>query len=162
MKRMYQISLGYLKEHDKLLKIVRFLNKTITKVTYLAYILLVCVKLWVEPWQGIKILYVAGIPYLILSFFRTKINTRRPYEVYSFTPLIARKSNGKSFPSRHVFSIFIIATLLYFQYCWLGVIFYGLGILLAIIRVVTGVHFPKDVVVGAIIGVLSGVVLWNI
>jgi membrane-associated phospholipid phosphatase len=160
MEKMYQISLGYLKEHNKLLKIVRFLNKSITRVTYLAYILLVCVNLWVAPRQAIKILYVAGIPYLILSFFRVTINTKRPYEIYSFTPLIVRKSNGKSFPSRHVFSIFIIATLLYFQCRWLGVLFYGLGILLAVIRVATGVHFPRDVIVGAMIGILAGFMLW--
>ncbi|WP_366517927.1 hypothetical protein [uncultured Senegalimassilia sp.] len=33
--------------------------------------------------------------------------------------------------------------------------------LLAVIRVVSGVHFPRDVVVGALLGVLAGFVgLW--
>ena len=35
------------------------------------------------------------------------------------------------------------------------------GVLLAFIRVVSGVHFPRDVVVGALLGMLAGFVgLW--
>ncbi|WP_363173915.1 phosphatase PAP2 family protein [uncultured Senegalimassilia sp.] len=35
------------------------------------------------------------------------------------------------------------------------------GVLLAVIRVVSGVHFPRDVVVGALLGMLAGFVgLW--
>ena len=101
-----------LREHEKLLKVVLFLNEAITKITYIAYILLVIINLLTVPLEAVKVLYVAGIPYVILSVFRFLVNTKRPYEVYNFTPLIDRKSTGKSFPSRHVFSIFIFSVLL--------------------------------------------------
>lgn len=149
-----------LREHEKLLKVVLFLNEAITKITYIAYILLVIINLLTVPLEAVKVLYVAGIPYVILSIFRFLVNTKRPYEVYNFTPLIDRKSTGKSFPSRHVFSIFIIATLLYFQCPFVGIIFFILGVILAIIRVITGVHFWYDVLAGAVIGVLSAILLW--
>ena len=152
--------IDYLRKHEKLLNVILFLNEAITKITYVTYILLVIIKLLTAPLEAVKVLYVAGMPYVILSVFRAVINMKRPYEVHRFTPLIKRKSNGKSFPSRHVFSIFIIATLLYFQCAWIGIVFFILGVILAIIRVITGVHFWYDVVAGAIIGVVSAVLLW--
>lgn len=152
--------IDYLRKHEKLLNVILFLNEAITKITYVTYILLVIIKLLTAPLEAVKVLYVAGMPYVILSVFRAVINTKRPYEVHQFTPLIKRKSNGKSFPSRHVFSIFIIATLLYFQCAWIGIVFFILGVILAIIRVITGVHFWYDVVAGAIIGVVSAILLW--
>lgn len=152
--------IDYLRKHEKLLKVILFLNDAITKITYVTYILLVVIKLLTEPLEAVKVLYAAGIPYIILSVFRVIINTKRPYEVYEFTPLINRKSTGKSFPSRHVFSIFIIATLLYFQCAFIGILFFILGVMLAIIRVITGVHFWYDVLAGAVIGVLSAILLW--
>ena len=40
----------------------------------------------------------------------------------------------------------------------LGVFFLIIALLMAIERVIVGVHFPKDVIVGAIIGIVSGVI----
>ncbi len=152
--------IDYLRKHQKLLNVILFLNKAITKFTYVAYILLVIIKLLTAPLEAVKVLYVAGIPFVLLSVFRALINTKRPYEVHRFEPLIDRKSNGKSFPSRHVFSIFMIATLLYFQCPFIGIIFFILGVILAVIRVITGVHFWYDVGAGAVIGVVSAILLW--
>lgn len=40
----------------------------------------------------------------------------------------------------------------------MGIILSVLGIFMAYVRVVGGIHFPKDVFAGAVIGVLSGVI----
>ena len=94
--------------------------------------------------------------FVILSALRKGINAPRPYEVYETSPLIPKNTKGKSFPSRHVFSIFIIG--MTFYYCCpapeLGIVILILGIFLAILRVVSGVHFIKDVVAGALLGIL--------
>ena len=44
-------------------------------------------------------------------------------------------------------------------YVWMpgGILFLILGVLLAVIRVIGGVHFPRDVAAGAAIGILVGI-----
>ena len=44
-------------------------------------------------------------------------------------------------------------------YVWMpgGILFLILGVLLAVIRVIGGVHFPRDVAAGASIGILVGI-----
>ncbi len=37
-----------------------------------------------------------------------------------------------------------------------------LGLILAIVRVLGGVHFPRDVVFGALLGILASFIGWNI
>ncbi len=66
-------------------------------------------------------------------------------------------------PSRHVFSITIIAM------CWLyvsvpvGVIMLILVVIMAASRVLAGVHFVRDVAAGFAIGILCGIAgLWLI
>ena len=55
-----------------------------------------------------------------------------------------------------MFSIFLIGTTFYF--CCpipeIGILILILGVLLACLRVVSGVHFIKDVIAGALLGIL--------
>ena len=44
----------------------------------------------------------------------------------------------------------------------MGIFLMFLGTLLGIIRVLAGVHFPRDVIVGGIMGILIGILAWNI
>ena len=64
----------------------------------------------------------------------------------------------QSFPSRHVCSIFIIATVTFYLYPLPGMVLFAAGVVLAVVRVVTGVHFLRDVLAGAVCGVVMGLV----
>lgn len=99
-----------------------------------------------------------GVPLAALSLVRAKLDRPRPYEVYGLEPLIPKDTRGKSFPSRHVFSICVIGTSLMYLTPGLGAALLMLGALLAMARVVSGVHYTSDVLVGAIVGVLSAVI----
>ena len=37
-----------------------------------------------------------------------------------------------------------------------------LGSAIALIRVIGGVHFPRDVIAGALIGIIFGIIGWNL
>ena len=96
----------------------------------------------------------------MLSKLREKINAKRPYELYGFKPLIKKDTNGLSFPSRHVFSIFVIGGSIWVINKILGTIILIMGLFLAIIRVIMGVHFPKDVIAGAVIGCVCSMAMF--
>ena len=72
-------------------------------------------------------------------------------------PLLVRRKKGQSFPSRHTFSIFMIAMALGYVWMPAGILFLILGALLGSIRVIGGVHFPRDVIAGAAVGIGIGV-----
>lgn len=109
---------------------------------------------------------VSGTSFLCVSFFRTLLSEPRPYEKYAFTPVIEREKKGKGFPSRHVFSAFMIGMTVWYsnERIWviMGIICLVLGMLLAVVRVIGGVHFIRDVFAGALVGILSAVLGYGV
>lgn len=111
----------------------------------------------------VALIYAIAVPavsFVAVSLLRRIINAPRPYEVFDAQPVIAKDTLGKSFPSRHTFSIFLIG--MTFCTCcplsWSGPAILILGCALATIRVLAGVHFPRDVIAGAVAGILCGYV----
>ena len=110
---------------------------------------------------ALKLAAMAAIPFLILSVMRLLVNAQRPYEVYDieeFSGMREKRKKGRSFPSRHVFSAFLIGVLWIPYSPAFGIAALVLGVLLAAERVLLGIHFVKDVAAGAAIGVLSGLI----
>ena len=110
---------------------------------------------------AIKLAIMAAVPFVILSVMRVLVNSPRPYETFEipeFSEMKDKRKSGRSFPSRHVFSAFLIGTLWLPYALSFGIAAILLGAFLAAERVLRGIHFMRDVLVGAVIGVLSGVV----
>ena len=63
----------------------------------------------------------------------------------------------RALPSRHVFSVFIIAATIFYVHPSAGILLGLLGVVLAVLRVIGGVHEPRDVIAGALAGILCGV-----
>ena len=139
---------------------VKIINGISTAITYVTAVLYFSVLFWLV-WQesycdACVTIAVPAVSFILVSVFRAKLNARRPYEVYQFQPLIPKDKCGNSFPSRHVFSMFVIGTTIAWQCMWAAVIVWALGIVLAVTRVAGGVHFPKDVIAGMCIGIILG------
>ncbi len=105
-------------------------------------------------------LFIPASGFVILSFLRKKINALRPYEVWEIVPLLDRDSPGQSMPSRHVFSATIISMACLHASLTMGMICLTLSAFLGLVRVLGGVHYPKDVVVGYICGLVWGVLFF--
>ena len=103
-------------------------------------------------------LVAAGVPFVLVTLFRHLVNAPRPYEMYDFYQTPPKNKCGKSFPSRHVFSGFVIATLAFAYSLPLALVMLGFAVILAVSRVLLGIHFIRDVVCGALVGVVSGVI----
>ena len=109
---------------------------------------------------GVGFVLVSGSSFVVVSLARRVISAKRPYEIYDVSdvaPWLADRRLGMSFPSRHVFSAFLIGTMLVFASWPLGSAVLLLGVFIAVSRVILLVHFPHDVIAGAVIGALSGV-----
>jgi membrane-associated phospholipid phosphatase len=144
-------------------KTILILNSVLTKAVYALYpLLLIYLAVYhltdKEP-GFVPALLVPGISFVLVSIFRNWYDAPRPYEIPGAKPPIIKKdAPGKSFPSRHIFSIFVIAVTFFWVWPAAGILIGIAGLLLAWCRVAGGVHFPRDVIAGAVIGILSGVI----
>ncbi len=151
-----------IKNKPFLLRLLRTFNLFMTVVMPIVYLTLLATT-YLQQGLGKQVLMYVFIPasgFVILSFLRKKINAPRPYEEWDIKPLLDRDSPGQSMPSRHVFSATIISMACLHASLSVGVILLVLSALLGLVRVLGGVHFPKDVVVGYICGLAWGVIFF--
>lgn len=137
--------------------IVKWSGKGITYLTALAYLVCIGCLLWQKDLRVVPFVMTPAVSFVFVSIFRSKYAAVRPYEKYGFAPLLPKDTKAKSFPSRHVFSIFVIASVILFVQPICGGVLLVLGVVLAILRIVMGVHFPRDVIAGAVIGIVCGI-----
>jgi len=158
----YDYVAGNLESKPFLLSLLRAFNRFMTVVMPIVYLTLLATTYLQEGLAkqvGIY-LFIPASGFVILSLFRKKINAPRPYEVWEVIPLLDRDSPGQSMPSRHVFSATIISMACLHASLSVGVILLVLSALLGLVRVLGGVHYPKDVVVGYICGLVWGVIFF--
>lgn len=136
-------------------------NSGLKYACYVLYPALLLILAFSQPDLLIKEIIVPLILFIAVSIFRYLYNEKRPYEALKINPLIQKNTKGKSFPSRHIFSVFMIAMCWMRYMPWAGVILLICGVFMAYARVVGGVHYPKDVIAGALIAIVGGVLgLW--
>ena len=138
--------------------LIPLMDKLITLVTALGYAGFLYILFRTGSPLLVRCTVVPAAGFIICTMIRNMLNWKRPYEVYDYEPIIHKETFGKSFPSRHVCSIFLIA-MAFLQYdVSMAMIMALLGVVLAILRVFGGVHFPKDVIAGALFGVILGAI----
>lgn len=79
----------------------------------------------------------------------------RPFLELVAHKLIEKSALEKSFPSDHATLSFAAATLLFSFHPRLGIAAYILAAAIAVSRVLVGVHYPSDVLAGALLGAMS-------
>lgn len=153
---------GKIENSPIFLRLLRTFNRFMTVVIPIVYLTMLATT-YLQEGLGKQVLMYVFIPasgFVILSLLRKKINAPRPYEVWEIIPLLDRDSPGQSMPSRHVFSASIISMACLHASLSVGVILLVLSALLGLVRVLGGVHYPKDVVVGYICGLVWGVIFF--
>jgi undecaprenyl-diphosphatase len=80
-------------------------------------------------------------------------------------PIFAEHVHGlftiaeSSFPSGHATFFFAFSTVVFWYHRRLGILFYFLTLVICAARVAAGVHYPSDILGGAIVGSISGVLI---
>ena len=103
-----------------------------------------------------ELLFVAAAASIIARFGVTEIirffyHRPRPFLDLPVTQLLT--SSEWSFPSGHAAFFFALATVLYCYNKKWGVGFFTAALLIGTSRVVAGIHYPSDIIGGALIGV---------
>lgn len=148
---------NFFTRHSNAFSLLLIANRLLTACGFFLYpLLLLFLLLKREMHMLICFIVIPAFCFLTITVFRKVANKKRPYEKLPIQSLIKKDKKGQSFPSRHVFSIFLIATLWFCFWKPVGIFLFIAGIFLAIVRVIGGVHFINDVCAGAVLGILAG------
>jgi undecaprenyl-diphosphatase len=105
---------------------------------------------------GFSALLALGIAHLITEFW----DRARPYDAHpTAAHLFISPSSDPSFPSDHATAAFAIAVAIWLRSRKAGWLALAMATILAVSRVAVGVHYPADVIGGALIGTASALIL---
>lgn len=110
-------------------------------------------------------LYSLLLSAAIVTCLKLGVVEERPFKVLGHVHQLVVPSEPNSFPSGHTSSTFSIVTVLvheFWQNNGLVIILIAFSMILAFSRVYCGVHYPLDVVVGAMAGILSGILVLKV
>ena len=149
-------------QHPQLLQLMRVFNRMMTVLMPLVYMTLLGTS-FISKGLGQDLtayILVPALGFVLLTLVRKWINQPRPYETWGIVPLLDKDSSGNSMPSRHVFSATIISMACLHASLTIGIIWLVLSAFLGLVRVLGGVHYPKDVLVGYACGLLWGILFF--
>jgi undecaprenyl-diphosphatase len=109
-------------------------------------------------WEMVIVALIAGAiaRFGVVGLIRAFYNRPRPFEVLPDLHQLLTHTPDGSFPSGHAAFFFAIAAVVGRYYPKTRVLFYATALSLSFSRVVTGLHWPSDIVGGAIIGIGAG------
>ncbi|MBF1341907.1 MAG: phosphatase PAP2 family protein [Mogibacterium diversum] len=113
---------------------------------------------------GLLMLVSLALTYLVNNLLlKELIDRTRPYEVFDKVQRLIEKQRDPSFPSGHSASSFAAAMCIYLNgYKRYGIPLLLLALLMTLSRLYVGVHYPGDVVTGAIIGSLMAWLVYKV
>ena len=158
--------------HPAVKRLVVFLDRWLPLVPFVCYPVLLCLlnvrlsRLFLTQKQSAldfmvliaRSVFVPGLVFLGGTLLRKKLNFPRPYEQPGFTPLVEKETRGQSFPSRHALSAAVLAAVWLSFYPAVGGVMVAVTVAICVLRVLAGVHFPRDVIAGALLGFSLGIV----
>ena len=111
-------------------------------------IALVLAIAWRRPWLLVGVAVAVGIADVIVDLIKIAVPRHRPFE-HQLGP----SERTHSFPSGHTATAFAGATMLAAYLPRWRMPLYVLAVLIALSRLYNGVHYPTDVIAGALLGI---------
>jgi len=112
-----------------------------------------------RPALVLLVLAVDGIADLLARAIKSVVDEERPAFRYAEPKALVHVPHDSSFPSGHAATSFACATVLAFAFPRLAAPLYLLAAASAFSRVYVGVHYPLDVLGGAVLGIAVAIAL---
>ena len=141
---------------DEKKKLLRLCNKIVTNIYYVVYPLLLLYLFVIQSEKLLPTILIPLLSIVAITLLRKVLVRPRPYEEYPIDQILEKETQHNAMPSRHVFSASIIAMMCFSVSPILACILLVLAAIEGYIRVVGGVHYPRDVIVGYFLGVFFG------
>ncbi len=154
------------------ISIFLFINKSLSNpifdflfryMFYSAYILefffiLVIIYFFLKKEKALALLliFTLVVNLFVASILKSDFERERPYQILEAKKLINAEDNS-SFPSRHAELAFAFSTIMIFFYRRFGLLLILISAIIGIGRIYVGIHYPSDVVGGALIGILLSI-----
>lgn len=112
---------------------------------------------------GVAMILSMGIVLLLGEFGMKNVFCRvRPCNVNQEIELLVKRPSSYSFPSGHTGSSFAAATSVFLYHKKAGICTLVLAALIGFSRLYNYVHFPSDVLVGMLFGIIMSLVVYNL
>lgn len=130
------------------------------------WILIGTVLLMKRRWRRLGIAVFIGLLFSLLvgnGILKHLVMRARPCIDFPWMPLLIQAPTDFSFPSGHTFGSFVAATAIFCGVSrrW-GVAVLGLAAGISLSRIYLFVHYPSDVLAGALLGIVFGTLAWRI
>lgn len=124
--------------------------------------ILLGILLYFLGYRALAVQLLLGIMslWLAVELIKALVERSRPFLTLEGTRVIGWRERGLSFPSGHTSQAFFMATVLayYFEVGpLLGSLTYGIAGIVGFTRIYVGAHYPRDVIGGAILGSVWGI-----
>lgn len=129
------------------------------------YLLTLACLVFTRDERFIRASVVPAVCFLVVTMLRPRIYRQRPYDVFGIPPVGKwEPGKGKSMPSRHTVSAVAVslAVVYVFPVTSVAVCMALLSLLVATLRVLTGQHFPSDVIVAVLLAFVISAVGYTI
>jgi undecaprenyl-diphosphatase len=98
--------------------------------------------------------------FVVTGFIASVVGRARPFQVISsIHPLFFEHTT--SFPSGHATFFFALATSLYCHNKKWGRALFVLAALVGVARIISGVHYPLDILCGAVVGIVTSLLAYR-
>jgi membrane-associated phospholipid phosphatase len=97
--------------------------------------------------------------WLVVELVKALVQRSRPFKRVTQVRIVGYRAAGRSFPSGHTSQAFFMATLMasHFHFsAWVVLLLFAIALFVGLTRMYVGAHYPRDVLAGAILGSVWG------
>ena len=162
-RKIFETCVSYFNQHKAARNTLFFFYKGLPLLLFLSYPSLLIYALIF--WQTLMLAELTLVPlgvFLGVTLLRVLVNEQRPYERFGQPSVFHKDTSGKSFPSRHTASAFIIAMAFLRVDPVLGTLMLLFAVIIGLSRILSGAHYIHDVVTAMLISVAAGYIFFFI
>lgn len=135
--------------------IITFLASFLIWFMFAGLILLWVIDGRIKREEALHALFSFFLAWAAAEIIKRAVPTERPFQINGFTPLTTTKPTDGAFPSGHTAAAFALSTTIWLHDKKVGWVYMILGLVVGAARILANVHYPVDILGGALVGILT-------